>query len=184
VSNAGTLHSKFTAPSSDNIARRDSKNLGFLKCRGMMSLRKHDVTLCPNSFDATHFHSAWKQTPNSQCTVQCSPFKAFFFTYYVFFQAQTVTAALPSVIFHCYYVGITVNNILLLLRVNCYCGTTVSNILVLLRANCYPSTAISNTANSSYHLSLCHSSDLSSCNTLLSQCTLPAYCIFLCLLLS
>jgi hypothetical protein len=55
-----TLHSKLTAPSSDRMARKHSRNLGFLKCLGMISLRKHDVTLCPNSFVATHFHSAWK----------------------------------------------------------------------------------------------------------------------------
>lgn len=40
-----TLHSKFTAPSSDSMARKLSRNFGFLKCLGMISLRKQEVTL-------------------------------------------------------------------------------------------------------------------------------------------
>jgi len=96
---------------------------------------------------------------------------------------NTIRNILLLLIANCYF-GNTFRNISLLLSANCYFGNTVHNILLLLRANCYLGITISNTAKSSCHLSLCHSSDLSPCNTLLSQRTVLAYCTFLSLLLS
>lgn len=54
-----TLHSRLTDPSSENAILSSSRNLGGLKFFGTFSFKKLDVTVCPNLFTATHFHSAW-----------------------------------------------------------------------------------------------------------------------------